>query len=93
MNTRQQHVAAVALGGAMALLGSSPPARVHEDWVDCEEEVARYCPKAAADDDAIYLCIEKREHLGDRAHLSDKCYAAYDRYLVKKQGVDHRGHD
>ena len=75
------------LPALMALGACSLPAHgaVPEAWKGCEQEVARYCPKAA-DEDAVFRCISRRVEL-ERAKLSDACYATYERYELRKCGV------
>jgi hypothetical protein len=92
MNRRVQRVAAVVLGSASATFGWAAHAAVPEAWTACEKEVAKYCQKAA-DDEAIFSCIEKREHLGaKKSGLSKACNAAHEKYEAKS-GKEHEEHE
>jgi hypothetical protein len=96
MEKRMQRVAVA--GSAVALLGLAAHAAVPKAWAACEKEIAQYCPKAA-DDEAIFACIEKREGLGEKSGLSKACYAAHERYEAqsgKEEGEEHEkgeGHE
>jgi hypothetical protein len=99
MQRQWQAAGAAVLGSAAALLGLAAHASpVPEAWSPCEKEIAKYCPKAA-DNKAIFACIEKREHLGAKSGLSKQCYAAHERYEAQsgeeehEEGEGHEAHE
>jgi hypothetical protein len=89
---RTRAAGAAVVGCAAALLGQSTKAAVPETWTACEKEIAKYCPKAA-DDETIFACIEKREHLGAKSGLSKQCYAAHERYEAQSGKEEHEEHE
>ena len=93
MDRRIQRIAAVVLGGASAFFGLTAHAAVPPAWTACEKEIAKYCPKAA-DDEAIFSCIEKREHLGaKKSGLSKACNAAHEKYEASSGKEEHGEHE
>ena len=91
MNRGMQRIAAVVVGSASAAVGLAAHAAVPKAWTACEKEIAQYCPKAA-DDEAIFACIEKREHLGAKSGLSKQCNAAHEKYEAQS-GKEHDEHE